>query len=565
MTYGEATEDEDEAEVELASIAAIFPELTISPDYKRKASLELEVTPTRPLSVNFHALLNIDSLRVDDGKRSPPHIRHPEIHSVVLKHLPSLRVDIELPEGYPESQPAVFRLYSDPDWLPRSEILRLQDAGRSLWEDYGRTPIVYAYIDCLQTEIEHGFELKEDSVILDESFEQPLIDHDKRIKRNKFNAKTYDCGVCLYPKRGSACHQLRHCGHIFCVQCLTDCYTSAINEGDVSIVKCMDPTCGRPAGKGRMKRMLHPTELLDIPIDRKTVQRFVELQLKKMLESDKSTVYCPRQWCQTPARSAKYAKFNTEDLSSWPDWGDDEPRLIARNDVSAEKFESDEPNTERLAICSNSRCQFAFCNYCHRSWHGDSVRCRPKPTKVLAEEEQASLDYILQNTTPCPQCNVGSQKVFGCNHMICFQCSTHYCYICSAWLDKANPYKHFNTRGLPCYQRLFEGDDGSEVIDFFGPRAAEAQAIAAAQETAAPEGVAVAAQAGPNEPVPAPLPAADALANARRPNVRDVRVPALPVLNLHVDDLNRQGLARFLELAADDAEDGWESDELEVA
>lgn len=43
--------------------------------------------------------------------------------------------------------------------------------------------------------------------------------------------------------------------------------------------------------------------------------------------------------------------------------------------------------------------------------------------------------------------------------MIC-PCDTHFCFLCSAYLDAQNPYVHFNTRGTDCYQRLWEGEEG---------------------------------------------------------------------------------------------------------
>ena len=51
-----------------------------------------------------------------------------------------------------------------------------------------------------------------------------------------------------------------------------------------------------------------------------------------------------------------------------------------------------------------------------------------------------------------------------------------------------NPYKHFNTPGKPCFQRLFqlgEGDEGQDPADgegFMGARQWEQLAIEAARE-----------------------------------------------------------------------------------
>ncbi|KAJ0355674.1 hypothetical protein KNSL1_000801 [Colletotrichum chrysophilum] len=135
-----------------------------------------------------------------------------------------------------------------------------------------------------------------------------------------------------------------------------------------------------------------------------------------------------------------------------------------------------------LAICED--CGFAFCSRCFQSWHGEFFRCTPKRDKEeMTAEEQASIDYINLHTTPCPTCGVPAQKTHGCNHMICFRCASHFCYLCSAWLDPRNPYAHFNEQPngkfTSCYMRLWEleGGDGDDVdVGFAGGRQQQQQA-----------------------------------------------------------------------------------------
>jgi len=120
--------------------------------------------------------------------------------------------------------------------------------------------------------------------------------------------------------------------------------------------------------------------------------------------------------------------------------------------------------------------------------------CQPRQPADLTEDDQASLNFILKNTSPCPECSVPCQKSYGCNHMTCFQCKvllrrlstldfdntnpaqTHFCYLCGAWLNSSNPYAHFNDKkNKGCYQRLMdmaEGDGGGDG-QFGGRRGAE--------------------------------------------------------------------------------------------
>jgi E3 ubiquitin-protein ligase RNF14 len=248
------------------------------------------------------------------------------------------------------------------------------------------------------------------------------------------------------------------CGHVFCVQCLQDFYNNAINEGDLSMVRCLDPDCAKEraeaqvsAGKTRKPRTnLSPSELLQIPLEHEVVTRYVKLKHKADLESDKNTIYCPRKWCQGAARSKKHRKPVGLEIDSSDEESDAEDKGQKKEFVSGKDL---------LSVCED--CSFAFCSRCYQGWHGEFKVCAPKRDKgELTEEDKASMEYLQLHTTPCPTCAAPAQKTHGCNHMICFKCRSHFCYLCSAWLSPANPYQHYNTEQKPCYMRLWELEEG---------------------------------------------------------------------------------------------------------
>lgn len=472
----------DEREEELSTITAIFPELIVQGG--KSASLDLPVTPSSPLLVRFvPQKASTDAASTSNGEHAATVATAHIEHDVRLSHLPSLKAQIDLPDGYPSEQPPVANLSTHHDWLSSTKLKTLEEHVKVLWEEYGRCQILFTYIDYLQQAAEQGFDLDqspEGCLTLPTTLEQLLVDFDTSTKASVFNEGTYDCGICLEPKKGVSCYKLERCGHVFCYQCLQDYYNNAIKEGDVTTVKCLEPTCGKNlvgVRQRKVQRPLHPRELLAMGIDEPTARRYVEMKRKKRLESDKNTIYCPRDHCKHPARSSKYPPV-PDNLADYPD--SDSDSETAKDKPSDPTYD---PN-DRLAICENPKCRLAFCRTCYKSWHGPLQRCHPRDPGELSAEEKASYDYIAANTSPCPYCNAGISKTQGCNHMRCYQCETHFCYLCSAWLDAGNPYQHFNKAGSPCYQRLWdmEGGDNGDGNAFVGARHWEQMAREVARE-----------------------------------------------------------------------------------
>lgn len=635
---------QDEREEELGSLTAIFPELVLDPSDAFSAILELPVAPSSPLLIRF--MPTVDPSAVVDSYALATVRSHVE-RDVKLSHLPPLKLQVSLPAQYPADAPPKVTLSAQSDWLPKYKIHELEKEVAKLWEEYGRCQILFAYIDYLQQAAENGFEFgqsAEGCLVLPDSHEPTLTAFDRLTTQQAFDAGTYDCGVCLEPKKGSACYKMDRCGHVFCKQCLQDFYNNAIKEGDVSGVRCLDPSCGKEKNnKRRSERTVHPRELLAMGIDESMVRRYVEMKRKKELEADKTTVYCPRTWCQGPAKSAKYPPipadleaYISNDLSS-DDENDREETLQgpAAAHVAPKVNGNNAPPdpTERLSVCE--KCSFAFCKVCYMGWHGPFARCFPRNPAELSKEEKASYDYIRMHTSPCPYCMAPVQKTMGCNHMSCFNCRTHFCYLCGSWLDPQNPYQHFNKGGSPCYQRLWEleeGDEGQAPEDgrgfVGGARGWEQLAIEAARQADEEEAEAAAAQlqaeedarvdeippAAPQppargiplavamaqialndagdledndeeeaEPVRAqeqrprggrrqrnPFPArppANGAARAVRQHERQARRrqgQAVPPGNDRndLDDRQQEELQRFLAMAQNDEEEGWDSDEL---
>ncbi|KAL8968113.1 MAG: hypothetical protein Q9183_002620, partial [Haloplaca sp. 2 TL-2023] len=483
-------EAEDERAIELDSISAIYPELVVDSTDPFSASIDVPVDLIKPLDVSFPLLADGAA---PAGLPTPPDSHDQEIlkdgdvehrpqfptqgmqESHQLSHLPPLRLHIALPAGYPTDEPPQLDLATDVAWLPVDILEKLKDDGVDMWEEMGRSQVLFAYIDHLREASENGFGLGKSNtepLRMSPELKLELLDFDIKAKSARFDAATFDCGVCLEPKKGAVCHRMSLCGHVFCVECLQDFFNNCITEGDVTNVKCIAPNCGHVDSKDAISqtrrkrdRTLGPSELLQIPLTQEIVQRYVMLKRKQALESDRTTVYCPRQWCQGPARSKKTEALDRNlDLDSDAEDAPEQTRPQAAQDQPM-------PPAERLAICTD--CTFAFCKVCKASWHGEFLICDPQRKAKLTEEEQASEEYLKLHTSPCPTCDARCQKTHGCNHMICFKCNTHFCYLCSSWLDNGNPYEHYNNPKKSCYMRLWElkaGDEANGGHGFAGGR-----------------------------------------------------------------------------------------------
>lgn len=86
--------------------------------------------------------------------------------------------------------------------------------------------------------------------------------------------------------------------------------------------------------------------------------------------------------------------------------------------------------TNRNVACNI--CTTPYCFECGQTPHYPAS-CQAY-RKLTTEISQASF-WIRLNSKPCPTCSVPIEKTTGCNHMICTQCNTEFCWLCLAVLD----------------------------------------------------------------------------------------------------------------------------------
>ncbi|KAM0260716.1 hypothetical protein ACHAQJ_002632 [Trichoderma viride] len=478
-------DDDDVRATELEALEAIYPELR-RPDGSQFAfELELPVEPAAPVTVTFPAAASSDQALNGSASAAPA-----LVDSLQVSHLPPLALHITLPDGYPAECAPLVKISTSPQWLSAEMLSRLAEEAPRLWEEMGRDLVAYTYIDHVQRAADDVFGAitAEGTLQVDPEHKLAVLDYDIKAKKAAFDKETVNCGICLDPKKGSKCHKMLDCSHIFCLQCLEDFYNDAIKEGNLSTVRCLAPNCAKERASaikaagdkaGKPKTFISPSELLQIGLSEDMVKRYVDLKYKTELESDKNTIYCPRQWCNGAARSKKHKKPSGLDFGETSDAESEQDEKGGAKGSGNGKKGADKFNLgDLLSVCED--CGFAFCSRCFQSWHGEFFHCAPRRQNgELTDEEKASLEYLKLHTSPCPTCNAPAQKTHGCNHMICSRCDTHFCYLCSSWLDPGNPYRHYNQQEdgkvTSCYMRLWEleGGDGDDVgLGFVGGRGA---------------------------------------------------------------------------------------------
>jgi E3 ubiquitin-protein ligase RNF14 len=194
---------EDQRDVELSTLSAIFPEIQrLRDDDPYTFLLDVPVNPTKAVTVFFPAATEAQSLGPDAALETGAVAAGADsngIDSHELSHLPAVRVQISLPPAYPAEQPPAASVSTQPSWLPSETAKRLEEDCARLWEDVGHDLVAFTYLDHVQQSADDVFGLVSEVGALQISPEHKIavLDYDIEAKRVAFENGTFDCGVCL--------------------------------------------------------------------------------------------------------------------------------------------------------------------------------------------------------------------------------------------------------------------------------------------------------------------------------------------------------------------------------
>lgn len=505
-------------EDELMALEAILPSTDLGRSSTSGSSTGEEIWLNVPILLPGPTTIAVRSHNIASGSTFETRLEG-------ICHLPPLNVLLRLPRGYPTHQaPIVVQIGSDlfnatlRNWhhsagigqevkkraaaLARSWRLAvldwLKEALAKQWQDF-QGEILYTWYEYMKETLWQDVLTSVPAMMCPLlqgasarlAFEEYLIDdpgipsesplatslkaHDILSKRKEFEGERFGCGICLEEMRGGKCWKIADCGHVFCQGCLSSYLSSMIREGFIrQASSCPDPECVRarvaaenkeaaiePSEKSEVHvGTISSTELLSF-VGPELVARLEDLRERALASTDPSAGYCPRPGCE------KLVRGDAKDIGTM---------------------------YESMRMCD---CGFIYCLYCNKAWHGKAPCNLLSSTALIEryqkaaegsttrremelrygkanlermvrnhEEETQNRAYIESNTQKCPCCSVRIEKSMGCNHMTCRSCHTHLCYRCGTRLNPNEPYRHFNTPGAPCFQKLFDVDMGAGPNDW---------------------------------------------------------------------------------------------------
>ena len=198
-------------------------------------------------------------------------------------------------------------------------------------------------------------------------------------------------------------NKLEKCGHSFCNDCWFYYFSVKIYENKIGLIKCIDQECEEMPDDEFVINL--------IKSDQNLVARYKKFKYELEIINNQNKKFCPFPNCNS---------------------------FLEIKDINNKEVK-----------CLNNH---IFCFICLEKPHGNS----PCKENVL---KKSMVEYSKNNLIKrCPKCQTITEKVIGCNHIICTQCNYQWCWLCNG---EYNP-EHY-TRGKCKGYQFFRPQNEEEI------------------------------------------------------------------------------------------------------
>ncbi|KAI3859468.1 hypothetical protein MKW92_027237 [Papaver armeniacum] len=421
-----------------------------------------------------------------------------------VQYLPPIVLTCLLPNGYPSHCAPFFTI--SVQWLDAMRISSLCQMLDRIWTDQSGKEIVYPWVDWLHNSSLSHLEFDNnripfgkaadniaagdrraisESVSLDADIRSILNYNDDKLNEG-FCQNLHECCICLSDHPGTSFVRLP-CKHFFCRKCMEIYSTVHAKEG-VAIL-CPQIKC----------RELVPLGLVKSLLGDERFEKWESLLFHKTLDSMSDIVYCPR--CDMACLQGEdHLAQCTKCFFTFCGLCGDRLHVGAQCMPVEEKLKSLQINKGlnmeeikriakrcpacRIAIfrtygcnrmrCSN--CSESFCYKCGKAYDNSKPLCcgyfdidaesvrhhrqereaeelrkgrRQEAQRQQEKEQQTLYQSRIEDPAfhphPCPSCRQLNPKVENNNHILCWYCQNHYCYLCRKMVTRSS--QHYGPKG----------------------------------------------------------------------------------------------------------------------